>query len=205
MKLLVLGGNGFVGQALLSLALKMGHDVSYISRHPGKGPLFEDHTSLTYIQGDLLAVEHIQLDQDYDWVIDLVGSITPKTMDALNIQARQGTVALAKTNQIPKVLYLSANVGYPSYLKSKRVGETIIQHSELSYVILRSGLIYGPGRPSSIATAHLVKMGMAIPLIGNLFKSIAPAPVTSVAQQILAALNSDAINLIGDIDSISGD
>jgi len=48
-------------------------------------------------------------------------------------------------------------------------------------------------------------MGMAIPLIGNLFKSIAPAPVTSVAQQILAALNSDAINLIWDIDSSSGD
>ncbi|WP_158607417.1 SDR family oxidoreductase [Aerococcus agrisoli] len=199
MNILVLGGNGFVGQEVLTLALEKGYQVSYLSRHPGEGELFTN-PAVTYIQGDLLAADSIRLNQNYDWIIDLVGSITPKTLDALNVQARKGTVALANTNHVPNILYLSANVGYPSYVKTKRAGEAIIQKSGLNYIILRSGLIYGPGRPSSLSTAILVKFAIKIPLIGKAFSSIAPTPVANVAEQILTAIEQETRNLVKNIE-----
>lgn len=185
MKILVTGGSGFVGKEVIRQALIQGHTVAYLSRHEGQDLLFEN-PMVRHIKADLVKNQKITLPDKYDAIIHLVGAIKPKDLQDLNVNATQGLINLAKENQIEQILYLSAQVGYPAYLKSKTQAEDLLIESGLTYGILQSGLIYGKERPVANTIGKISNYLDKVPLFSRLITGLSPTPVTEVANTLLA-------------------
>lgn len=190
MKLLIAGGSGFLGSQVINQAIMNGHQVTYLSRHPGEGDVFH-FDSVAYIQGDLLRIEEIDLDSNYDMLVDCVGSITPTKLKRLNRDTAQGAVALCQQYGISQLLYVSAAGGYPAYLKSKRKAEQLIVESGLTYVVVRPGLLYGSKRPVTLIQAKLIKAFARLPLMGKIVAPVYPMEVSQLAKAIVEQLRLD--------------
>ncbi|KHD46277.1 SDR family oxidoreductase [Streptococcus hongkongensis] len=189
-KILITGGSGFVGQEVIKKALQGGYLVTYLSRHEGRGEIFKN-PKLKYIQADLLSGQSIYLSETVDLIIHLVGAIKVHELERLNYQAMQGVIRLAKDNQIERILYLTAKVGYPSYLKSKRQSEELLISSGLFYGILSSGLIYGSKRPLANLLGQLSCQMIHFPFIDNLVVKLGAIPVEEVAISLLEHAKND--------------
>ncbi|MGT2721598.1 SDR family oxidoreductase [Streptococcus porcinus] len=188
MKVLIAGGSGFLGKQLIDIALDKGHQVTYLARQEGKEPRFNS-SSLHYIKGDLLDLATINLsNQSYDLLIDCVGAIKPKQLRSSNVQTTKGAITLCKNKKIPKIVYISANTGYPAYLKSKRDAEQLIKKSDLDYLIVRPNLLFGKERPLSLIQAKGLFLLIGFPFFGKFFKRLKPQEVRSVAETIITTL-----------------
>lgn len=149
MKLLILGGSGFLGQELIQAAIKEGNDVTYLSRHSGNGAIFS-HPKVTYLKGDIFHALSCDKEQTYDCVIDCVGTIHPKYLQSLNVDATKEAIILSQNLSIKHFVYISANSGFPSYLRSKEKAERMVKEKASSYLIVKPGLLFGPKRPMSL-------------------------------------------------------
>ncbi|VTS35550.1 NADH dehydrogenase [Streptococcus porcinus] len=188
MNVLIVGGSGFLGKQMIDIALAKGHQVTYLARQEGKGPLFQS-SNIHYIKGDLLDLTTIDLsNQSFDLLIDCVGAIKQKQLKSLNIQTTKGAITLCKNKKIPKIVYISANTGYPAYLKSKRDAERLIKKSDLDYLIVRPNLLFGKERPLSLIQANGLFLLIRLPFLGQFFKRLKPQEVKSVAETIITTL-----------------
>ncbi|CRH85896.1 Putative NADH-flavin reductase [Chlamydia trachomatis] len=91
MKVLVLGGSGFVGKEFLRQALEHGHELTYLSRNPGQGQLFES-PRIQHLPGDILEVETLKTNEQFDVVVQLIGAIDPRKLHAANVVAIENNV-----------------------------------------------------------------------------------------------------------------
>lgn len=179
MKLLILGGSGFLGQELIQAAIKQGNDVTYLSRHSGNGAIFS-HPKVTYLKGDIFHALSCDKEQTYDCVIDCVGTIHPKYLQSLNVDATKEAIILSQNLSIKHFVYISANSGFPSYLKSKEKAS--------SYLIVKPGLLFGPKRPMSLLLMFFFKMILLLPIHPSVIDEIYPLDVRKVAEVIIAHL-----------------
>jgi NADH dehydrogenase len=151
--ILVTGGTGFIGQALIRQLITNGYEVRTLVR-PGKAsprlprgiPLDVVVSSLADERGVLAAMKDV--DQIYHLV---TGEYQGSGVNLLSsdIQSTQVVVKAALESGIKHLIYVS-HLGsdrasaYP-VLKSKGIAENIIKTSGVPYTILRSGIVYGPG------------------------------------------------------------
>ena len=77
MNILLIGGNGFVGQALIKEFKKYNVKVSYISRTQNHS-IYKDEA--TWIHGDIFDIENILINEKYDIAIHLIGTIKDKNL-----------------------------------------------------------------------------------------------------------------------------
>ena len=144
MNILLIGGNGFVGQALIKEFMKYNVKVSYISRTQNHS-IYKDEA--TWIQGDIFDIENILINEKYDIAIHLIGTIKNKNLySKLNTESVTQTIKLCQKQNINKLVYFSANGGFKQYIESKRNGEKLVVNSKLDYLIVRPGLMYGKNR-----------------------------------------------------------
>lgn len=179
MKLLILGGNGFLGQELIQSAIKKDYDVTYLSRHSGNGAIFS-HPKVTYLKGDIFHALSCDKEQAYDCVIDCVGTIHPKYLQSLNVDATKEAIILSQNLSIKHFVYISANSGFSSYLRSKEKAS--------SYLIVKPGLLFGPKRPMSLLLMFFFKMILLLPIYPSVSDEIYPLDVRKVAEVIIAHL-----------------
>ncbi|MCK1238277.1 NAD(P)-dependent oxidoreductase [Streptococcus uberis] len=179
MKLLILGGSGFLGQELIQAAIKEGNDVTYLSRHSGNGAIFS-HPKVTYLKGDIFHALSCDKEQTYDCVIDCVGTIHPKYLQSLNVDATKEAIILSQNLSIKHFVYIFANSGFPSYLRSKEKAS--------SYLIVKPGLLFGPKRPMSLLLMFFFKMILLLPIHPSVIDEIYPLDVRKVAEVIIAHL-----------------
>ena len=147
MNILLIGGNGFVGQALIKEFKKYKVDVSYLSRTQNHSISKDD---ATWIQGDIFNLDNIMIKESYDITIHLIGTIKNKNLySKLNIESVAQTIKICQKHNINKLVYFSANGGFKQYLESKVAGEILVKDSKLDYLIVRPGLMYGKDRLTS--------------------------------------------------------
>ena len=190
MNILLIGGNGFVGQALIKEFTENKVKVSYLSRSQNHSITSED---ATWIQGDIFDFDNIMIKECYDTVIHLIGTIKNKNLySKLNTESVAQTIKLCKKQNINKLVYFSANGGFKRYLESKVAGEILVKDSKLDYLIVRSGLMYGKGRLTSYFNILPIKFfsKLGIPF----FKNIYPLPVEKVAKSVVNSIlnNTDS-------------
>ena len=190
MNILLIGGNGFVGNALIKEFKKYNVKVSYLSRFQNYS-ISKDEA--TWIHGDIFDIENIISNEKYDIAIHLIGTIKNKKLySKLNTESVAQTIKLCQKQNINKLVYFSANGGFKQYIESKRNGEKLVVDSKLDYLIVRPGLMYGKERLTSYFNILPIKFfsKLGIPF----FKNIYPLPVEKIARAVVKGIfdNTDS-------------
>ena len=77
MNILLIGGNGFVGQELIKEFTENKVKVSYLSRTQNHSI---SKNEATWIQGDIFDLDNIMIKESYDITIHLIGTIKNKNL-----------------------------------------------------------------------------------------------------------------------------
>ena len=198
MNILLIGGNGFVGQSLIKELTKCKIEVSYLSRTQNHS-ISKDEA--TWIQGDIFDLNNIIIKESYDIVIHLIGTIKNKNLySKLNTESVTETIKLCKKHNINKLVYFSANGGFNHYIESKRNGEKLVVNSKLDYLIVRPGLMYGKERLTSYFNILPIKFfsKLGIPF----FKNVYPLPVEKVATSVVEVILDNTDSTIIEINDM---
>ena len=190
MNILIIGGNGFVGQALIKEFKKYKVDVSYLSRTQNHSMSKDD---ATWIQGDIFNLDNIMIKESYDITIHLIGTIKNKNLySKLNTENVAQTIKLCQKHNINKLVYFSANGGFRQYIESKAGGERLVKNSKLDYLIVRPGLMYGKDRLTSYFNILPIKFFSKLGI--TFFKNVYPLPVEKVAESVVNTIlnNTDS-------------
>ena len=190
MNILLIGGNGFVGQALIKEFKKYKVDVSYLSRTQNHS-IYRDEA--TWIPRDIFNCENAIINEEYDIAIHLIGTIKNKKLySKLNTESVAETIKLCQKHNINKLVYFSANGGFKQYLESKVAGEILVKDSKLDYLIVRPGLMYGKDRLTSYFNVLPIKFFSKLGI--TFFKNVYPLPVNKVAESVVKTIldNTDS-------------
>ena len=117
MNIILIGGNGFVGKALIKELKKYKVKINYLSRSQNHSISKEEATC---IQGDIFDIENIVINEKYDIAIHLIGTIKNKNLySKLNTESVAQTIKLCQKYNINKLVYFSANGGSNNILKAR--------------------------------------------------------------------------------------
>ena len=154
MRILVVGGTGFIGQHLCGELHERGHEVTAMSRDPGEATL---PAGVETAMGDVTAYDSIEgAFAGQDAVVNLVALsplFKPKGGDDRHFEVhRDGTsnvVRAAETHGVPRLVQMSALGADPdgetAYIQSKGLAEAVVRDSDLEWVVLRPSVVFGDG------------------------------------------------------------
>ncbi|XP_075508402.1 uncharacterized protein At1g32220, chloroplastic-like [Primulina tabacum] len=205
-KLLVLGGNGFVGSHICKEALDRGLTVSSLSRSGGSSIGEPWASSVIWNQGNLFSMDSWKdVLKGVTSIISCVGGFGSNAeMYKINGTANINAIRAASEEGVKRFVYISAadfgvmNYVLQGYYEGKRAAETELQvRYPYGGVILRPGFIYGTrrvgsmklplgviGSPLEMVLQHAKPLSQ-VPLIGPLFNP--PVNVTAVAKVAVRA------------------
>jgi len=172
-KILVTGSTGFIGRVVTRVLADRGHSLRLLVRPSprlAKLPVPQAETVVASFQdegGIRAAVAGI------DIIVHLAsaeGENRRRDLFSTDVEGTRNLLAQAKASGVKRILYLShlgADRGsaYP-FLQAKGIAEHAILESGLSYLILRSSLVYGAGDSFTNAIAffaHLLPAAFFIP------------------------------------------
>ncbi|GIW33085.1 complex I NDUFA9 subunit family protein [Meiothermus sp.] len=169
MKVLIVGGSGYVGSHLARHLLEQGHQVTVASRR-GEGPL----AGVRYVMADAAKDENLQqAAQGQEALIYLVGIIRERgdqTFRQAHVEGVRHSLAAARMAGIRRFVHMSAlgtarGTG-SRYYETKAEGEELVQASGLDWTILRPSLIFGQGDE----------------FFGGILKGLVTAPIPFIPQ-----------------------
>ncbi|XP_010692986.2 uncharacterized protein At1g32220, chloroplastic [Beta vulgaris subsp. vulgaris] len=205
-KLLVFGGNGFVGSHICKEALERGLTVASISRS-GRSSINEAWADrVNWHKGNLFSPETFKDALDgVTSVISCVGGFgSNANMYKINGTANMNAIRAAAEKGVKRFVYISAadfgvvNYLLQGYYEGKRAAETeLLTNFPYGGIILRPGFIYGTrqvgsmklplgviGSPLEMVLQH-AKPLTQVPLVGPLLTP--PVNVTAVAKVAIRA------------------
>ncbi|TAJ20159.1 MAG: complex I NDUFA9 subunit family protein [Rugosibacter sp.] len=169
--ILLIGGTGFVGRALLS---KLGHGnalfITVPTRHRERAKALTVLPTVQVIEADVHdPVVLAQLMSGQDAIINLVGVLHSTEgipygaeFARAHVELPQKIVAAARLAGIRRVLHVSAlkaSLDAPSaYLRSKAAGEAVVRAAGMEWTIFRPSVIFGEGDAFLTLFARLAKI-----------------------------------------------
>jgi UDP-glucose 4-epimerase len=170
---IVFGGSGFLGSAVVKKLLLSGHKVSVFDQQQPKSII----SNVRYLQGDILhlasvktAIEGHQIVYNFAGAANLEDSVNdPLRYLNLNILGNANILQSAiEAGGIDRFIYASSAYALSDkgafYGTSKRASEKITQLYQqnfgLNYTILRYGSVYGPGADESNRIYRFIKQAV---------------------------------------------
>ena len=154
MRVLVVGGTGFIGTSLCTELKRRGHEVTAMSRNPGGGDL---PGGVNKVMGDVTEYESIdEAFEGMDAVYNLV-ALSPlfkpsggdKMHDRIHRQGTEHVVRAAEEHGVDRLVQMSALGADPdgatAYIRSKGQAEDIVTGTDLEYTIFRPSVVFGDG------------------------------------------------------------
>lgn len=198
MNILLIGGNGFVGKEFIRLAVNRNINISYLSRNKINEAEFK---SISWIQGDIFSIDDIYIEEKFDVAIHLVGTIKNKQLyKKINTESVAKSLQLCSKYNIKKLVYFSAKGGFADYYNSKKNAEQIIEQSNIDYLIVRPGLMYGTNRLSSYFNVIPIKLFATLGI--SFFKNVYPLPVSKVVTNVINTITNNPTVKYLDIEEI---
>ncbi|MDY0884081.1 NAD(P)H-binding protein [Dongia soli] len=151
MRILVLGGGGFIGRHLVAELIGNGHQVVATARHERR------------LRGAIAGMSVLELDlakaiQPDDWapllagidvIVNAAGILRGRDMQRLHVDMPRALYTAAEAAGVKRVILISAISARPDvetdYAKTKLAGEELLRRSGLNWTILRPSLVYGDG------------------------------------------------------------
>jgi uncharacterized protein YbjT (DUF2867 family) len=192
MNILVTGGTGFVGSAIVTQLHNAGHTVHILSRkkHAPHPIGVETHRG-DILRSDSLANAFVGMEA----VIHLAGIISEagnQTYDNVHLRGTHNVIQAAKRAGARRFLHMSALGTRPNassrYHQSKWAGEELVSGSGLDWTIFRPSIIYGPNDGFVNRFATLIRALPIVPIVGNGETKFQPVPVDDVAHAFAQSL-----------------
>jgi uncharacterized protein YbjT (DUF2867 family) len=199
-RLLILGGTGFVGQALCETLTRHGLLPRWQVRIPTR------RRSHAQVVGSLPGVEVVQasvhdpvalrqLVRGCDKVVNLVAILQGSAADfqRVHVDLPRQLAAICREEGVEQLIHISAlgvSLDAPSmYLRSKGAGEAALRQGFPETTLLRPSVIFGAGDRFMNLFAQMQTLAPLVPLAGA-SAQMQPVWVTDVAEAIVACLRA---------------
>ncbi len=175
LRVLVLGGTGFIGSALCEALVRAGHQVTVPTRRAARAREVQHLPGLTVLEANVHnAPELAQLCAGQDVVVNLVAVLHGNVarFEHVHVALPQKTAAACTEQGVRRLVHMSAlGVGAdaPSnYLKSKTQGEAVLvaasQGAPWALALVRPSVVFGAGDKLLNLFAALQKSFPLMPL-----------------------------------------
>lgn len=198
LRVVVLGGSGFVGRRLVARLLADGHRVEVLSRDAAtrdRVPAGAAHRA-----GDVYDPAFLrQAFADVDAVVNLVGILNERGDDGrgfrkVYVELGDAVIDAMRAAGVRRLLQMSAlhaGDGASHYLQARGEAEAHVIASGLDWTLLRPSVIAGPGDGLFCRFAQLLRFAPGLPL-GGAGVRFQPVWVGDVAEAFAQALVDDA-------------
>ena len=208
---LVTGGTGFIGQAVIRRLSEAGREIRILLRPSHRSPNLPQGIAVEVAIANLLDKRGVRAALvGVDSVIHLASAEAHGREAGLQGVDIEGTALLAaaasqaKVKRLIFVSHLGAELSsaFP-VLRAKAMAEQSIERSSVPATVLRSSLAYGPGDRFTSAIAMLLSISpLVFPLPGNGTTALQPIWVEDLATCILWALEEP--RMVGQTYEIGG-
>ncbi|RMF20628.1 MAG: complex I NDUFA9 subunit family protein [Deltaproteobacteria bacterium] len=193
MKILVAGGTGFIGSAVVRQADAAGHRVACLSRgvHPGCHPrgVLVFKVDLVRPQGLDRALAGV------DAVVHAVGILREtkgQSFERVHVGGTANLIDACKRAGVSKIVYISSLGAHlnrrNTYLRTKAEAEHLIQGSGIPYTILRPSLVFGAGDRLVTHILWWMRGSRVVPILSHHGVPVQPIWVGDVATAAIRAL-----------------
>ncbi|WP_458204632.1 complex I NDUFA9 subunit family protein [Haladaptatus sp. NG-SE-30] len=152
MRVLIIGGSGFVGTGLTGELPARGHDVTVLARTPDDAAL---PAGVETVGGDVTDYDSIAgAFSGQDAVVNLV-ALSPlfqpsgASHEEVHLGGTENVVEAAETHDVTKIVQMSALGADPdgatAYIRAKGKAEEVVRDSNLGHVVVRPSVIFGDG------------------------------------------------------------
>lgn len=206
MRVLVIGGTGFIGRQVVGRLVALGHTVQVPTRHFAHGRELLVYPLVTVFEGDVNDEPTLQrMVAGSDAVINLVGILHSRQgqpygsdFDKAHVQLPRRVAEACRQHGVKRLLHMSALGADPKapsgYLRSKAAGEQAIRAvfdiwHEGAYTVFRPSVVFGPDDQFLNMFARLARMFPVLPMAGAGAR-MQPVFVGDVATAITNALEN---------------
>lgn len=163
MTIAITGGTGFVGQALIDLALARGFSVQALTRKPQPA-----RKGVKWVQGDLADTRALgRLAKGAEAVIHVAGVVTARDVAGYeegNVAGTLATIEAGLRKGVPRFICVSSlsarEPELSAYGRSKLRAEKLVKASGLDWTIVRPPAIYGPRDKEMFELFRAAKWGV---------------------------------------------
>jgi uncharacterized protein YbjT (DUF2867 family) len=145
MRILLIGGTGFLGSAIHARLSAEGHECVLVSRHPTGSP-GTHHIALDMAR-TTDASRWKNLLVGVDAVINAAGALQGQDMQGVHVAGSAGLYAACESAGVRRVILFSAigtNRDAPSeFSRTKQQGEAVLMARDLDWVVLRPSIVVG--------------------------------------------------------------
>jgi uncharacterized protein YbjT (DUF2867 family) len=200
LKLVLLGGTGFVGRALANRLCADGHTVVVLSRNLARHPvrLLPPGAELRECNVHDPAMLRAAF-AGADGVVNLVGILNEAGDDGrgfhrVHVELTRTVIAACEQAGVRRLLQMSAlnaGRGHSHYLASRGEAEALVKASTLAWTIFQSSVIFGPGDGLFARFGSLLRIAPVLPLARAQCR-FAPVYLGDVVEAIARALADPA-------------
>ena len=228
MKVLVTGGNGFTGAALVMRLLKDGHDVRTLDNTDGIRAHDLKKSGAEMIMGSITDVERVdQVAAGMDIIFHLAAAFRELNVPDshyydVNVNGTRHVMEAAIKHGITKVIYCSTqgvhgHIQDPPgdetspiapedyYQQTKYLGEMVVNEyplSKVKHTIIRPTAIYGPGDPARFLMIYKWVHRGFFPMFGDGRTFYHPVYIDNLVDAFVLSMHTDASHgetyIIGD-------
>src|SRR5690242_20006954 len=196
LRIVILGGTGFVGSHMVPRLCADGHTVKVLSRNR------EQHRDLAVLPlASVVSADVYDLDAlreqlaGADAAINLVGILNEhgnngRGFQKAHVELTEILIAACQSARVPRLLQMSAlraGEGESHYLKTRGEAESRVKSSSLAWTIFRPSVIFGPGDGLFFRFASLLRMTPVLPL-ARAHAKFEPVYVGDVAEAFARAI-----------------
>lgn len=204
--ILVVGGTGFVGGAVVRELARRGKSVAVLSRNPGRYADRFPGLSVEFRRGDV--TEPGSLDAALAGIDTVISSqqfpnspienpAKGYTFEKVDAEGTENLVRAARQAGVSRFVYLSGvgaapDAGY-HWFRAKWRAETAVRDSGMTFTIVRPSWVYGPEDVALNRFLGMSRILPFVPLIGSPGKQrLQPVFIDDVARGVAASLEKPA-------------
>jgi uncharacterized protein YbjT (DUF2867 family) len=197
MKILLTGASGFIGQNLLKVLIRDGHEVVPVSRRDGV-----DFTRMQTTEQWLPWLRDVDVAIN---AVGIIGETAAQRFETLHATAPIALFDACLQSGVSRVIQISAlgadESAFSAYHLTKKAADDHLRNLNLDWFVLRPSVIYGRGGTSSEVFMRLARLPI-LPVIGDGRQPLQPVHIADVVATVMACLTASrtrrTLDLVGD-------